>query len=119
MSEFAWHAAAETFLHEFARIRVDISGPGVTCAREPFEFEPELAMGEEGRFAELSELFHRNFFPVGETGQGEFFLGIDEKGILYLLAARAFSLGPVDVAIEHLVRGIAPERIEPTNGSPA
>ncbi|NEC86429.1 SUKH-3 domain-containing protein [Streptomyces sp. SID12501] len=117
MSGFLWHAAAEEFLQEFGGIRVDISGSGITCAREPFEFDPELAIGEEGRFAELSELFGRSFFPLGEIGQGEFFLAIDEEGVVYLLAAWVLRVSSGDSALEHLVTGVAPERLGAPNGS--
>ncbi|MEU4218227.1 SUKH-3 domain-containing protein [Actinoplanes sp. NPDC026623] len=119
LSDFTWHGAAEEFLGEFGGIQVDISGPGITCAREPFRFDPELAVGEEDRFAELSERFDRNFFPLGEVGQGEFFLAIDEAGVIYLLAAWALKLGIGDVALEHLIRGISAERLAlPTEDSP-
>jgi hypothetical protein len=46
-------------------------------------------------------------------GNGEFFLGIDEDGNLFSLAARAFEWGPADVALERLIRGTAPRRIHP------
>ncbi|MFD9601967.1 SUKH-3 domain-containing protein (plasmid) [Streptomyces sp. NBC_01224] len=117
LPDFTWHAAAEEFLQEFGGIRVDIAGPGVTCAREPFQFDPELALGEEGRFAEMSEMFDRKFFPLGEVGQGEFFLAIDEEGIIYLLGAWVFRLGVGDLALEHLVTGVAAERLSPPTGS--
>ncbi|WP_439675168.1 SUKH-3 domain-containing protein [Embleya sp. MST-111070] len=110
---FAWHVAAEDFLREFGGIRVEHGGPGVTRAREPFEFDPELAVGEEDRFAELSESYGRKFFPLGEIGLGEFFLAIDEEGIVYLVAAVALRYGPGDLALEFLVTGVGPERIYP------
>ncbi|MFD7631535.1 SUKH-3 domain-containing protein [Streptomyces sp. NPDC059851] len=110
-AEFTWHAAAEKFLQEFGGLRVDNSGPGITCARESFEFDPELAIGEGERFAELSELFGHKFFPLGEVGQGEFFLAIDEEGAIYLLGAWVLRHGPGDLALEHLVTGVAPERL--------
>ncbi|MFF2045096.1 SUKH-3 domain-containing protein [Kitasatospora sp. NPDC058170] len=109
--EFIWHAAAENFLSEFGGLRVDISGPGVTCAREPFEFDPELAIGEGGRFAELSESLGHNFFPLGEIGRGEFFLAIDEEGVIYLLGAGSKRHGKAELALENLITGIAPKEI--------
>ncbi|MEV5594683.1 SUKH-3 domain-containing protein [Streptomyces sp. NPDC052496] len=112
-AEFTWHAAAEKFLQEFGGLRVDIGGPGITCAREPFEFDPELAVGEGERFAELSGLFGLRFFPLGEVGQGEFFLAIDEEGAVYLLGAGASRYGVGDLALERLVTGVAPERLSP------
>ncbi|MEU3428497.1 SUKH-3 domain-containing protein [Streptomyces gardneri] len=111
--EFTWHTAAEKFLQEFGGLRFDVSGPGITCAREPFEIDPELALGEGDRFAELSEAFGRTFFPLGEVGQGEFFLAIDEEGVIYLLGACALRQGAGDIALEHLIKGVAPERLAP------
>ncbi|MFC0006125.1 SUKH-3 domain-containing protein [Micromonospora siamensis] len=113
MREFSWHAAATRFLQEFGGIRVEVSGPGVSCARVPFEFDPELAVGEEERFAEFSEVFGRRFFPVGELGQGEFFLAIDDEAVLYYLSARLFRLGQVDSALACLASGVAAERLDP------
>ncbi|MFD5637798.1 SUKH-3 domain-containing protein [Streptomyces sp. NPDC127077] len=95
---------------EFGGLSVDVSGPGVSCAREPFEIDPELAVGEEDRFADLSERFGRRFLPLGEVGT-EFFLAIDEDGILYLLAAWVFRLGPSDEALENLIRGVKAEKL--------
>ncbi|MEU3540235.1 SUKH-3 domain-containing protein [Streptomyces paromomycinus] len=112
-AEFTWHSAAEVFLQEFGGLRVDIDGPGITCAREPFEFDPELAVGEGERFAELSALFGLGLFPLGEVGQGEFFLAIDEEGDIYRLGAGASRYGVGDLALGHLVTGVAPERLGP------
>ncbi|MGW3360279.1 SUKH-3 domain-containing protein [Streptomyces bungoensis] len=106
LTQFSWHAAAEGFLAEFGGLTVSIDGPGVTCAREPFRIDPVLAVGEEERFEELSDLFSRRFFPVGEFGVGDFFLGIDEEGVLYLLAAWAFRLGKSDEGLESLIKGV-------------
>ncbi|MGY4740077.1 SUKH-3 domain-containing protein [Streptomyces sp. ATMOS53] len=106
LSDFTWHPAAERFLTEFGGMAVDVSGRGVNVAREPFEIDPELAVGEEGAFQQLSERFGRKFFPIGEIGRGEFLLAIDEDGVLYLLAAWAFRLGPSDEALENLINGV-------------
>ncbi|MFF3005755.1 SUKH-3 domain-containing protein [Kitasatospora sp. NPDC057940] len=119
LPDFSWHAKAEEFLQEFGGIRVDISGPGITRAQEPFEFDPELAIGEEERFSELSQTFGHDFFPLGEAGQGEFFLAIDEEGVIYLLGSWALRLGFGDSALENLIMGIAAERLTlPTKSTP-
>ncbi|MEV4806628.1 SUKH-3 domain-containing protein [Nonomuraea sp. NPDC049421] len=112
---FDWHDEVERFLREFGDISVDVRGPGITTAREPFEFDPELAVGEEDRFAELSRDFRRRFFPVGAVGTGgEFFLAIDEQGYLYLVISWVFYLGDVTSGIERLVTGVKAERVERT-----
>ncbi|AKJ13349.1 hypothetical protein ABB07_25945 [Streptomyces incarnatus] len=68
--------------------------------------DPALAIGEEQRFEELSERFGLRLFPIGEFGVGDFFLGMDEYGVLYLLAAWAFRLGAPDEALENLIKGV-------------
>ncbi|MGW5353621.1 SUKH-3 domain-containing protein [Streptomyces sp. NPDC004031] len=113
LSGFAWHQAARLFLAEFGGISVEIEGPGVNVAREPFLFDPEVAVGEEDRFEVASERFGRALCPVGEIGRGEFFLAIDEDAVMYLLARDAFSLGPVDEALEKLVLGVKATRVTP------
>lgn len=112
LPEFGWHDAAERFLHEFGGLRIEVGGPGVNVARVPFEFDPDLAIGEEERFAELSDVFGPKFFPVGELANGEFFLGIDENGVLYRVLGDAAAYGPVDLALEHLFSGIRPTTLE-------
>ena len=109
---FLWHEAAERFLEEFGGIRVDLHGPGRSVAKEPFEIDPELAAGEEGRFEELSQKYHRQLFPVGELGQGEFFLAVDQESILYMVGSSIFRLGPSAEGLGKLVLGIQGTRLE-------
>lgn len=114
LPEFEWHGAAEKFLREFGGIRVVVEGFGVKSTREPFEFDPDVAFGEEERFVDLSALYGRKFFPVGEFGQGEFFLAIDEDSVVYLVARRAWRYSKVDQALDQLVTGVAPEKLIPS-----
>ncbi|MEV5721112.1 SUKH-3 domain-containing protein [Amycolatopsis mediterranei] len=46
------HPTAAGFLGEFGGLKVEMDGPGVSAARQPFELDPDLAEGEEDRFAE-------------------------------------------------------------------
>ncbi|MFD4864907.1 SUKH-3 domain-containing protein [Streptomyces sp. NPDC058412] len=105
------HTAAEDFLQEFGGIRVEVSGPGMTCMRISFEIDPELGFGEEDRFLELSRRFNRSLFPVGMTDSSEFILAIDEEGVIYYAMLWLFSLGLGDSALECLVKGVAGERV--------
>ncbi|MFC3502245.1 SUKH-3 domain-containing protein [Micromonospora krabiensis] len=116
LGDFAWHAAAEEFLREFGGVRVEVNGPGAAVAQESFEIDPGLAVGEEKRFAELSVRYGLSFFPLGEVGQGEFFLAIDQDGVLYYLSVAVFRLGLRELGLDHLVGGIAAERISPPSG---
>ncbi|WP_200426050.1 SUKH-3 domain-containing protein [Streptomyces sp. NE5-10] len=105
------HAAAERFLQEFGGLHVQSSGPGEKHKRTPFEIDPNLAIGEDDRWLELSQMFDRAFFPIGGEDFGEFFLGIDEEGEIYFLMNWAISLGRGDYALENLVRGLSRERL--------
>ncbi|MBF6045538.1 hypothetical protein GO001_09935 [Streptomyces sp. NRRL B-1677] len=105
------HHAAERFLTEFGGLTVEVHGPGVTCAREPFELNPSLCLGEEDRFAEWSAVVGSSIYPIGEMGDGRFFLGIDEASIVYLVADWIARYRPEVTTMESLVQGIAPEEI--------
>lgn len=108
----AMHDAAETFLREFGGLTVHVTGPGITCARTPFELDPELAWGEEGRFLQWSEHLGRRLFPLGELDHGRFFLAIDEATEIHLVETWIASFGPAPQALENLVLGVAPRRID-------
>lgn len=108
----AMHDAAEAFLREFGGLAVHVSGPGITCARTPFELNPELARGEDDRFLEWSESVGRHLFPVGELDHGRYFLAIDEAGEIYLVETWVAGFGPMPQALENLVLGVAPRRID-------
>ncbi|WP_437074765.1 SUKH-3 domain-containing protein [Streptomyces sp. enrichment culture] len=110
------HDAAETFLQEFGGLTVSIGGPGVSAAREPFELDPELAWGEEDRFSEWSEVLGRELFPLGELDHGRFFLAIDEHSEIYLVETWVASFGAMPHALENLILGVMPRRIDEGHG---
>ncbi|MFI8326391.1 SUKH-3 domain-containing protein [Streptomyces sp. NPDC085529] len=106
------HDAAETFLQEFGGLTVSIGGPGIDRAREPFELDPELAWGEDDRFSEWSAEMGRKLFPLGELDHGRFFLGIDEHSEIYLVEGWVASFGAMPHALENLILGVMPRRID-------
>lgn len=108
---FVMHDAAERFLAEFGGLTFDLSGPGLSKAREPFELDPLLCLGEDDRFAGWGECIGRSLFPLGELDKGRYFLGIDETGEVYLIADWLASFGPARDAIGNLILGIAPETL--------
>jgi SUKH-3 immunity protein len=88
---------------------VNISGPGINRAREPFYLDPMLVWNsEEGRFAEWGAEIGRHLFPVGELDNGRFFLGLDEYTELYLVETWVASFGPMPAGLDNLVLGVAP-----------
>ena len=106
--ELRMHRAAAEFLTEFGGLNVEISGPGLTSAREPFELDPELCVGEEDRFSEWGADLGCSLFPLGELDRGRFFLGISEVGEIFLVETWVASFGIGDAALENLVLGVMP-----------
>lgn len=88
---------------------MDISGPGVTKAREPFELDPSDLDCEGDRFAAWGKRLGKSLFPIGELDHGRFFLGISEIGEIYSVPDWVASFGVGDTALENLIRGFAPE----------
>ncbi|WP_406511174.1 SUKH-3 domain-containing protein [Streptomyces sp. NBC_00161] len=108
---FRMHVAAEDFLREFGGLTVGSSGPGITRAREAFELDPLLALGEDDRFGEWGEEIGRCLFPLGELDHGHAFLGLDEQGELYVVASWLARFGRMPEAMENLVLGVMPVRM--------
>ncbi|MDR6981121.1 hypothetical protein J2X68_007863 [Streptomyces sp. 3330] len=106
------HDAAEQFLQEFGGLIVSVDGPGINRAREPFELDPELAWGEDDRFSEWSDSLGIRLFPLGEFDHGRFFLGIDDDSEIYLVETWVANLGPMPHALEKLILGVMPRRID-------
>lgn len=106
-SGFQMHAAADLFLTEFGGLVVKIDGPGISCARVPFELDPTLADGEDDRFSEWGQEINDSIFPIGELDGGRYFLGISSSGEMYIVADWLASLGAGVEALERLILGIA------------
>lgn len=60
------HTAAQALLQGFGGLSVNVSGPGISCARTPFELDPELVLGEDDRFVEWGKSIGHQLFPLGE-----------------------------------------------------
>ncbi len=103
------HEAAEKFLAEFGGLTFEYGGPGISRAREPFELDPLLGLGEEDRFREWGELIGASLFPIGELDQGRYFLGLDGAGEIYLVADWLARFGAGMSGVESLILGVAPE----------
>jgi hypothetical protein len=102
---FVVSEAAERFLSEFGGPVFDISGPGISRARESFEFDPLLNEGEDDRFTEWSETIGEPLTPIGELDQ-RYSLGISESGEIYLVAEWLASFGSGRQALENLMLGV-------------
>jgi hypothetical protein len=106
------HQAAIDFLREFGGLSVEISGSGVTRAKAPFAFDPSLCEGEGDRFAEFGSDIGRELFPIGEIERGSFFLGIDQNSEIYMVETWIASFGRMPAAMENLVTGVMPTRLD-------
>ena len=106
------HRAAQRFLGEFGGLAFHIGGPGITRAQEPFELDPMSCEGEEDRFEGWGDHIDRSLFPLGVLDHGRFFLGIDEKGFLYVVADFLMRFSPDVSGMEELLLGVMGERID-------
>lgn len=106
------HEAAKKFLAEFGGLKFLLSGPGVSSAREPFELDPMLCLGEEDRFSEWGADIGHSLFPIGELAEGRYFLGIDEEEAIYLVETWIASFGKMPEAMENLILGLQPVTID-------
>ena len=103
---FALSEPAAAALGEFGGLEVDQAGPGEAWARERFELDPTLALGEDDRFQLYTDEYGMALFPLGEAYASYYFLAIDPIGRTYLvmddikLIAESF-----DEALESLVHG--------------
>lgn len=107
---FRMHPAAEEFLREFGGLTFGPGDLGITRAREAFELDPLLALGEDDRFGEWGEEIGRHLFPLGDLGHGHVFLGLDEQGELYVVMNWLARFGRMPRAMENLVLGVMPVR---------
>jgi hypothetical protein len=106
------HPAAIDFLREFGGLSIELGGPGVSMAKEPVAFDPALCDGEGDRFAEFGEELGRQLFPIGELAHGAYFLGIDENSEIYLVETWIGSFGAMPTALENLILGVKPTRLD-------
>lgn len=114
MEEFGFimSEAAERFLSEFFGLVFKYNGPGITRAREMFEFDPLLAEGEDDRFTEWSEEIGECLTPIGMLDR-RWNLGISKSGEIYMVAEWLASFGSGQQALENLILGVAAREVTP------
>ena len=106
-------SSAESVLLEFGGLRIDQRGPGVSCAREPFTFDPTAAVYEGDRFSDFSTVLGTRLYPLGEASGGYYFWSIGENGDVYLLMNDLKLLGTtIERALEKLLIGLEAEKID-------
>ncbi|WP_329788042.1 SUKH-3 domain-containing protein [Lentzea sp. DG1S-22] len=105
------HKAAENFLAEFGGLRFAHGGTGISSARESFEIDPSLCDGEEGRFVGWGKLIGVSLVPIGELDGGRCFLGMDESGIIYLVADWLGHIGSGLAGLDGLIVGVDSETL--------
>ena len=107
LAGFSFHQAAKEALSEFGGLKVDMQGPGLTMARQPFQLDPTLACGEEDLFKHESERLGKPLFPLGEGEGGHYYLAIADDGCIYAIGFGCIDLVGESIvsAIENLVHG--------------
>lgn len=107
--KFEMFPGARRALLEFGGLEINQRAPGVTCAREPFNFQPTLAAGESDRFQDSAKLLGTRLYPLGEAAGGHYFWTIGENERAYLLMDDVKLLGQnFNEALENLIVGIQP-----------
>ncbi|GIG00251.1 SUKH-3 domain-containing protein [Catellatospora citrea] len=109
------HQAARQFLIEYGGLRFLDGGSGVTRAREPFRLVPTACSGEADRFIDWGEHINRDISPIGELAAGTCawaYLGMDERGEVYVVIDRLASFGRLPLALDRLVLGHMPREVE-------
>lgn len=96
---------ARDVLGRYGGLHVKLTGPGEEWSRQSFRIDPVLALGEDDRFADFSQMLGVPLFPLGEVGH-EAFLALGEDGKVYALMLDLWWVGDsIDEAVERLVRG--------------
>jgi hypothetical protein len=104
---FPFHSAAETALRKFGGLELSAQGPGETTTAESVLLDPTLAVGEGDTFSREGARAGKSLFPLGEGGNGRFFVAIAEDGYVYIFAdGMLYEVGSgVEVALANLVLG--------------
>jgi|SRR5215212_2566067 len=106
LAHFEMFPTAERILLEFGGLRVDESGPGETCAQEPFVVDPTVAAYEQELCRYFSTLVNTRLYPLGEVDNGHNYWAIGENNQVYLLMNDIQLLGEdIDEALENLIIG--------------
>jgi hypothetical protein len=103
---FQISSAARRALEEYGGLRVSVEGEGLDVAKCGFWLDPALAIGEEDRFGDLGKASGIRLYPLGEAAEGNAFLGIDEKGEVYIVHDALYWIAPsIAEALEALILG--------------
>ncbi len=101
--------AARQALTEFGGLRVNVGGPGKTCARLPFVLDPTLAKNEEDRFSDHLDEVREPLYPLGEAGEGYVYIAITPTHRVFLIMDDAYPLGQgIEEAISNMILGVMP-----------
>ncbi|MGW6444649.1 SUKH-3 domain-containing protein [Lentzea sp. NPDC055074] len=111
-SGFVFPEVVVRFLAEFNGLSFPDNGSGISRAREPFEFDPLLAKGEEDRYSECGAEIGRVMAPLGELDRGRFFLGMDDRGAIYVVTDGIRFFGVGDAGLESLILGVMPAPLD-------
>lgn len=100
--------AAERALREFGGIRVIQRAPGINLARDTFEIDPLLGLGEHDRFERFETILGVSLYPMGECGGGHEFLAIASDGRVFVVGDDEIDLagGTAREAILNLICGV-------------
>ena len=82
---FRMHDPARSFLLEFGGLAWPIGGQWEHVPSFLFNLIPTVAVFENDRFDEMSDIAEEQLYPVGEVLYGHYFLAIGHRTNLYLV----------------------------------
>ena len=102
---FELFPSARDALCRFGGLAIDVRGPGIDRAREPFVLDPTRAIDAECLFQQYSKLLKTRLFPLGESGD-QAFIAIADTGKVYLLFEGSLLIGDsIERALSNLIEG--------------
>ncbi|MFJ1825412.1 SUKH-3 domain-containing protein [Streptomyces sp. NPDC088178] len=105
-------AAVEAWA-EFGGLHITASAPGRQIAPAPVRIDPMRGLHLARTLGDLGRALETEVSPLGEEGDGQAVLAIDNEGRVYSIDHTGdWYLGPdIDQALATLVGGIQPERL--------
>ncbi|MEU6715508.1 SUKH-3 domain-containing protein [Nonomuraea sp. NPDC046802] len=103
-------SAVLDMLREFGGLDVNVTGPGRTMRKHPFQLDPRIGLLSPRAYAQLSDLAGSVAFPIGILhGDGAALAG-DERGRVLLIGSAGEMLVGTDIheGLNNLVQGVMP-----------
>lgn len=110
-SDVVYPIEIRMLLHEYGKLKVKSSGPGVNMVRNSIDFDPSWAeqeSSEDGKLKYYSDLLNKTLYPLGYISNESLFLCIDLKENIYMAGDNLYWMGESFVnGVSNILLGIA------------